>query len=143
VTLKPGLGVTQKSDSVSSQARFYATHRWATALGCSWGRQTAQTVTIFRPVSKTYHISCRRSDWRTLLTSTPTLNCFIGQLDQFWVDHSHMKGNTEITNCHHKHYMGDKKRKNLQKSGGSNKIVPLAQWRRNVSQWDGSSRDGS
>ena len=96
---------------MSSQVRFYATHRWETAFGCSWGRQTVRTVAIFRPVSNTCHVSCRRSDWRTLLTSTPrpTLNCFIGQLDQFWDYHSHTKGNTEITNCHHKHYMGDKK----------------------------------
>ena len=32
------------------------------------------------------------------LTSTPTLNCFPGQLDPFWVYYSHTKGNTEITN---------------------------------------------
>ena len=39
-----------------------------------------------------------------------SLNCFTGKLDhQFWVYHSHTKGNTEITNYHHKHYVGDKK----------------------------------
>ena len=64
-------------------------------------------------------VSCRRSDWRTLLTSTLTLNCFTGQLDQFSVYHSHMKGNTEITNCHHKHYVSHKKTENVQKSGAA------------------------
>ena len=71
------------------------------------------------------------------LTSTPTLNCFPGQLDPFWVYYSHTKGNTEITNCYHKHYVGDKKGKPSKIWGPSHKLGggvahpgPSAEWRR-------------